>query len=243
MTVAPDRVAMTASACAVAAHLVLFVGVRPSNNGAGMGRAVVPKTLYLSQASEGSSMAGGDVRTVQSPVIFSLPSDMGFSRAHLQQPVQTPRFLLQPPRPDSFLEVDLAAQDGRESLSLNELMLTAGEGAAPGLPADVFPLVEKRPAARRVHLAPELRERLVGGIVLPTELNRAVAAPWEVHATISVSGQGNVEHVFLDQPLDAPTLNRQVLRLLYGLQFQAGGRVEGGIEIYSPDAGAAEVEK
>jgi len=169
---------------------------------------------------------------------------MGFSRDLLESDLRTKLTFTQRAESDNFLEVGDSAHAGDARLVPQELMLTTGENAGPRLPEATFQTLEKRRTGRRVHIAPELKARLVGGVVLPPELNQETETAWQVRADVSISGQGVVRHVFLDQPLESAPLNQQVLQLLYGLRFKPGaGPVEGYIEIYSPektpDGGAA----
>ena len=110
------------------------------------------------------------------------------------------------------------------------------------MPEVVVDAAPSRTTGTRVVLAPELKTRLVGGIVLPPELNGSVETPWEVHASVSVSEQGSVSHILLEQPLESPERNQQVLRLLYSLRFKAGDPVESGIDIYSPETNGGLVQ-
>ena len=66
-------------------------------------------------------------------------------------------------------------------------------------------------------------------------------AAWEVRADITVSSEGVVEHVFLEQPLETAALNQSILRLLHGLRFKPGDNtMVGHIEVYSPGTGSGE---
>jgi len=236
MTSNPSRRSIELAVClAVMMHLLLFMLMRPASSPV-VGVRVPPATSYLPQSAEQLPMSGNAVRTIKSPVVFSLPSSMGFSRELLQQDVSTRLTISQQVQPERFLEIESAGPGGDALVVPQELMLTAGGAAAPRLPVGNVEALEKRPSARRVHLAAELKERLVGGVVLPPELNQEVEAPWEVRASVSVSTQGSVKHVFLDQPLASAPLNQKVLQLLYGLRFKSGGPVEGSIEIYSPES-------
>ena len=85
-------------------------------------------------------------------------------------------------------------------------------------------------------LASVLKDRLVGGIVLPSELNQPVGKPWEVHATIRISAPGAIESVILDHPLESAALNRQIVQLLNDLRVKPGQAAEVSIELYSPVA-------
>ncbi len=216
---------------AVAMHLLLFMAVRPSVGSSQATRPTPPGTCYLAKVPK----LGNDIRTLGSPVLFSLPSKMGFSRDLLESDLRTKLTFTQQAESDTFLEVDSAARTDAVRFVPQELMLTAGGSAGPRLPEATFQTLEKRRPSRRVRIAPELKARLVGGVVLPPELNQETETAWQVRADVSISRQGVVRHVFLDQPLESAPLNQQVLQLLYGLRFNLGdGPVEGSIEIYSP---------
>lgn len=235
MTDAPNRGIFTAAILAVALHALLFLA-RPGNGKGVAGVLVAPKTRYLVQLEQNLSMTGSEIRTVKSPVVFSLPSSVGFSRALLENDVATPlNTFSRPEQSENFLDVDLAPVAGQDALVPRELMLTSGEPGAPGVPSDVYQTVAERPSARRVTIAPELKDRLVGGVVLPPALNQEVEKPWEAKASVTVSEAGNVQHVFLEKPLEQAQLNQQVLQLLYGLRFKPGRLVEGEVGIYSPE--------
>lgn len=228
---------------AVAMHLLLFIVVRPVNGSGLSGALVPPETHYLAPPSGSVPEPGIDIRTVWSPLLFSLPSEMGFSRDLLQEKLRTRLTFRQSDATESFLEVDLASRKVGEELVSQELLVAAGRKMAPHPPSSASRLLENQPAPRRVYVDPELKARLVGGVVLPPELNMPVDAAWEIHADMRISKQGTVQHVFLEQPLEAASLNQAIIRLLHGLGFKSGdGPVEGRIEIYSPGAAPGEGE-
>lgn len=237
MTAAGKWRAMELAVCLAAMmHLLLFMAVRPTTGKGRPGSVVPPETHYLAAPASRLSTAGGNVRMVWSPVLFSLPSKMGFSRDLMQDNLRTRLTFTQPDETESFLEVESALRSDRGTGIPKKLMITSGRTAAPQLPVGTSLPVGKRPSARRIYLDPELKERLVGGVVLPPELNKEKTAPWEIRADMSISKQGVVQHVFLEHPLEAATLNQAVIHLLYGLRFELGdGPVEGRIEIYSPE--------
>ena len=225
-----------AAALAVILHLALFVAVRPSPAKGLSGVPSPPDTYYLAKA--GNLLTGNeiDARQVWSPLLFSLPSEKGFSNESLSKTPHSPAFDLSPSGLGHFLELDVPTRTTGAQVLPKTFMLTAVEKLAPQLPASEFRPEGKLLSARRVYVAPELKERLVGGIILPPELNQEVDEAWEVHASISISEEGEVRHVFLDQPLEPPQLNSQVQRLLRSLRFKPGiSSVDGRIEIYSPE--------
>ncbi len=225
-----------AASLAVILHLALFALVRPAPGDRLSGTLVPPNTHYLAKAPGTLPVNETDARLVWSPLLFSIPSKMGFSSDLLQKKPHTPSTYLPPAELGSFLDVHVSAQGTGVQIFPQELMLTTFESPAPQLPASAFLPESKPPAARRVYVAPELKERLVGGIVLPPELNKETDTAWEVHASVSISGQGAVRHIFLDQPLESAELNGRILQLLHGLRFKPGAApVDGRIEIYSPE--------
>lgn len=238
MTRAPARGIVAATFFAVLLHAALFVLVRPGTHVKLGGIPVVPNTAFLGHTGGTLPRMGNDPRVVNSPVLFSLPSAMGFSRELLKQDVQTRLSFSQQVEPEQFLDAALMQKKG--VLASQDLMISPLVLQSPSIPADIFMKQEKGPSARRVTLAPELKDRLVGGVVLPQELNQPAEKSWEVRAEISVSEQGTVRHVFLNQPLESAPLNMRILQLLYGLHFNPGEPVEGVVEIYSPESKPAE---
>lgn len=239
-----ERQTFTLAICLAAMmHLWLFMGFRPAGGSGLAGSRVPPATHYLASSSDSSSATGIDVRTVWSPVVFSLPSEMGFSRDRLQEKLHTRLAFKQPAETQSFLEVDPVSPSAAMQTAPQKLMLTADRRMAPRPPALDFSFSEDFPAPRRVYMDPGLKERLLGGIVLPPELNKAEGSAWEVRAEITVSEEGAVQHVFLEQPLDTSVLNQSIVRMLHGLRFKPGDRpVEGCIEVYSPESNPEEDE-
>ena len=217
-----------AASLAILLHLLLFLAVRPSGGHGLVSAPKPPETHYL---SSGSAL-GDDARITGSPVLFSLPSRLGFSHALLHAGLRTRLTLKQRKEADAFLEIDPAPPEAAPE----KLMLTAGGNSAPELPETAVQPLKKQPSAQRIHISPGLKERLVDGIVLPPELNRETATAWQVQAEVGISSRGEVLHVFLDRPLEPEALNQQVLQLLHGLRFKPGDApAEGRIELYSPE--------
>lgn len=227
---------------AMTMHLLLFIAIRPASGDGLTGALVPPRTHYLARSSGPVSTKGSDVRTVWSPILFSLPSELGFSRELLREKLSTRLTFRQPSETESFLSIDPALRNVGTGTPLRKLMITSGgDAASRTLPTPAFQLPGTRPAPSRVYVTPELKERLVGGIVLPPELNKTGDEAWGIRADIIVSGEGGVQHVFLERPLEAVPLNQAIIRLLHGLRFKPDGRpVEGRIEIYSPTPSSGE---
>jgi hypothetical protein len=219
---------------AVMMHLFLFLAVRSPGPASLPGVLVPPETHYMGSPSDRSTFSGVDARTVWSPVMFSFPSELGFSRELLEDDLRTRLTFSKANASENFLEVDVVSGEGDVQIDPQELMITKSVSSYQLTPETFTPLQE-RPSANRIYVAPELKDRLIGGVVLPPVLNKVPAEAWEVHADVSISKQGQVKHVLLEQPLESAGLNQDVIRLLYGLHFQSAEQpVEGRIDIYSP---------
>lgn len=237
MTLVPSKGMLLASAVALLMHLCLFTVVRSSDGGERTEVLVSPQTRYA-EPSPTKDATNEMVRVVDSPIIFSLPSQMGFSRSLGVDDVQTRKTFMQPPiRSEHFLQTSENAQTASDHIHPERLMISAAR-REPFLPEPVAAEPAPFPSSKRVILSSGLQDRLMGGIVLPAGLNKTFDKPWMVHAFINISDQGEVEHVLLDQPVEPASLNREILHLLYTLRFKPGKALDGNIDIYSPDSGS-----
>lgn len=227
---------MMALGIAILSHGLMFAFTRPLYRTSSAFAVTVPPLTRYNIETEALDDATANGRLLNSPVLFSLPSEAGFSSGLAANDVQTRKTFTQAQlRSEQFLQLGSPLRRKDQALQAEELMISAA-ARRPILPEKGPDVVRTFPASRRVMLDPALRERLMGGIVLPAELNREVEQPWQVTASLSISDQGAVDHVFIEKPLVPASLNRQVLRLLYGLRFRPGEGTIGTIEICSPEA-------
>lgn len=234
----PGRPLLLAAGIAVAMHGLLFA-VSPADR-RGKPASNAPRTAYLfkDRFSAGTN-AIQSIRVVRSPVVFSLPSAMGFSRELAENDVQTRKEFAQQVRAESYLDVTALIRPSEERIDPARLMVHA-KPADPGLPRQTPNTRDQAPVFRRINMDRDLRNRLMGPVILPEELNRPVETPWEVRATLTVSAEGLVDHVFLEKPLEPAALNQQVLQLLRELRFKSGEATEARVEVYSPETIIAE---
>ncbi len=220
---------------AVVMHLLLFVAAGPTENGSMPEMASVQPYTHYSLPAKDGDMDEAVIRAVESPVVFSLPSALGFSREMLGCEVHTSKSFQQPVRNEQFLDVEPSVRGLNKTPDFSQLMVTAVD-RTPKPPALTVGVERPFPASSRVMIPPELENRLVGELVLPAEMNRPAETPWLVHASISISKEGMVTHVLFDQPLEPESLNNLALRWFYRLRFTAGAALESSIEIYSPES-------
>ncbi len=223
---------------AVMMHLLLFIGVRPANSASLAKVFIPPQTDYLAPSSGSVPVSGHYARKIWSPILFSLPSEMGFSQGLFDHDVRTALKFSKPTQYESFLDIDAVPRGSGMQINSKALMISAYGVAPPHPSTGPVQRVKKDPIGHRIYMDSDLKKRLVGGIILPPSLNQEVHSTWQACAEISLTPQGLVKHVFLEQPLESEALNQEVIRMLHGLRFKpAEHSTEGRIEIYSPEAG------
>ena len=199
----------------------------------------VPHARFLpGQAVVAGGAAQGDLRVMWSPVLFALPTPMGFSRApsdgegHDRPRVQRPSIeplLLSPPPAMSASAVVTAVP-----------LPTFADGAHFQLDeaAPVFALLPANTNLLTVEIVGDLAgfQALEKPLpVLPPELT---ADSWTVIAHIDLDRFGNVRHVFLDPPSSLAAFNAQLLQALYRWRFAAiTTEVHGAIHLHHAAVG------
>ena len=143
MTLVLKRESVLLAALAVAIHVFLFLTLHVSADGEGMLAPPPPRTSYLGANERIAGAAETDVRLIQSPVIFAVPSAMGFSRELLAQKARTRIILSQPKQTEQFLSV-VPLEEASARIPRNLLMVSAIGGTKPRLPDFVA-----RPAVHR----------------------------------------------------------------------------------------------
>lgn len=226
--------AVTAIGTALLMHILLFLAAKPSNVNGLVFIPSPPETNYAMPTAEGAVEMVA-VRMIKSPTLFSLPSELGFSRELKLNDVQNKKTItpLQV-HSESFHTIDFGARENGKQLHPRELMISETQREAI-LPSGKSLPIQPRMGAKRIYLSPELERRLMGSVELPPDLVMPADQPWTVRASVHVSAQGAVEHVMLEQPLDSPSLNQQVLQMIYKLRFTPGDAVDSSLEIYSPE--------
>ena len=189
-----------------------------------------PHVRYLATQTAGT--AGGaqsDLRVMWSPVLFALPTPMGFSRAsaagegrdhpRIQRPVIEP-VLLQPAPVGTGLPV---VQVPTRPPFLDGVNFRL-DGIAP-----VFPAVQ----ASSNTLAFEFLDGLAGGRALDTPLPALpadlVADAWSIVAHLDVGREGGVRDVFLEVPTSSPEFNAAVAQALYHWRFAPASTAVSGV--------------
>lgn len=213
---------------AIVLHLCLFV--LTSSAPQKKSTPLPPHTQYIASSKENNTLS--NARVLWSPVLFSLPSTLGFSQKLLQQKMKSPKTDFQQTDIESFLPIDPTTKNRNEKTDIRSLMIsTQPIPLQPPLAIKSTP----RPLSPRFNLTPTLKNRMTGELILPLALNQPAETPWEINAEITVSPDGKVQHVLLDHPLESAILSQSVIYVLQDLQFKKSEQTtEGFIHIYSP---------
>ncbi|MBN2704228.1 MAG: hypothetical protein JXR23_08455 [Pontiellaceae bacterium] len=231
------RGALIATGIAVGLHVVLFLGVPKTETSDSMLRRKAPFTGYnVFPATADDVLSGVNaVRVFNSPVHFSLPTSMGFSRFLKMKRAEARTFFVPQVEPaETFLDMELPVQPIRSAEDFHKLQVLRADRSLVVPPINtvstgmVFP--------KCFLMDDVLQDRLAADPVLPEEFNQPVEKAWEILATVQVTESGRVEHVFLEHPLENAALNQKILQFLYGLRFKPGASIEAKARIYSPEA-------
>lgn len=218
-------------------HLILFgFSARPATRGTAW--PVVPAVTYLPLPVD-NTVTGfqRDVRAVWSPILFSLPSAVGFSHAAL-----TNRIGFQPP-----LEIPPAAPFylHRAASEFEPIALSAGgiaTGAMTGLPRSVpaggleLPALAMPVTSTGATLQVELSGSFGGGkfvdMRVPVDVSVMKEKPWEVSAFVKMNDEGRVVHAFLETPSPLREVNALLVRTLLAWRLQKPGAVRDGRVVF-----------
>lgn len=179
--------------------------------------AAVPAVAYLpvrALAAE-SAVERPDTRTLWSPVLFSLPSAAGFSRAPshaggLKPPLDLP----EEPLP-------VLAREGGNTTNRPTVL------AAVGAPDPVRDAARAL-AAPAILPRPPVVERIAGtaglpaGADLPVPASRRGAKAWEAEALVEFDAGGLATHVFVERSEAEPAVTADLARGLYRWRVPAG---------------------
>ena len=169
-----------------------------------------------------------DLRVMWSPVLFALPTPMGFSRApaagdgHDRPRVQRPNLepQLMPPPTASLKSVVPASKFPGFNDGAN-FRLDGAEPVFAAMPAATNSLTTEILGGLRD--TPCLEKPLPA---LPPEL---ISDSWAVAATLEVGREGRVQHVFLDPPSASAAFNVQLTQAFFRWRFAPSSAAAQGV--------------
>lgn len=209
-------------------------------------RSRVPEVAFLGPAPVAPGQQYDDVRVIESPVLMSLPTGIGFSGplAGSVKATQTPLFKDEPTvflrSPSAPFAVDPYGE------TLRKLGKTVTEPRMPTLPpTDPMPQSELGAAPAESRILMYWADRSGVPVAFPGAKvpEWAGTQPWEAVLFVSYSPDGWISHVMLEKPTPSKEANDNLLRMVRAsgieppgatgqarlvVRFMPAGKAEGG---------------
>jgi hypothetical protein len=199
----------------------------------------VPRVVYLPAESETLTPTGAtaEARMLWSPVLFSLPTSLGFSRDALTNEVRMRPPLGQYGGFTNFLERtthDAPVLEPLPSADLRQAAAGTPEVVAmPDSESPAFDLVSASTSALfQVMLLDGLAGRRFAEARLPVHPWVNGAKPWEAVAYLELDGGGRVVHAFIENPSPSETLNARLAQVLRGWRLAEPGSADSGRVVF-----------
>lgn len=219
----------------------------PVNPSFRMPPSTAPSVRFLAEPKSSSGAPGMDIRTVRSPAVFSLPSDVGFSAGALtnriggRPPLQVPggeALFLAPSRsaaPEAGFrfapELDQSVRQVLTNLTdrLSDTRVFPGPAV---LRTDV-----------QVELSAGLERRRLRVMDVPQGEALLKESPWEATAFVDFNEEGKVTAVFMEERTSFDDVNAALIRALWRWQVENAKDPFGGrVTFRSPGRPQAAVE-
>lgn len=219
---------MTVLACALIFQAVWWIGLTPRPAESPAPDPAPPRvSLWRLPLLDGDEHdPAEDPISLWSPVLFALPSPVGFSRplmmasSGLRPPVQPPldaSMLLDRP---SFVRSDDPAVILDAPFPESHPRHRDPGLRPPG--RDGFPRpVGPRDPVLRVFFSGGLNENDFEERSLPVDAMEPGTSPWEIEAFLSVDEHGNVNRVILEKRAEDEQINRSITRALYAWRMDS----------------------
>lgn len=207
----------------------------------------IPHARFLpGRTTSADSEAQHDLRVMWSPILFALPTPMGFSRApaagagHARPRVQRPTLdpVLRPPPHD--------IPQGSIISAISLPVFAAGDQFSTDTGAPVFTVQPVGANTLEVELRGDLATLQPLEKPMPIVPAALAVDSWDVNAYVDIGREGSVRHVFLDPPSASPEFNAYLLQALYRWQFapapmERRGTISFHYTAAQPPASASEV--
>jgi len=220
---------------AVSWHVVWWVWLSADPIEARLVLPETPRVSYMPVTIDTLNSKGDihtKIRTLWSPALFSLPSQVGFSRSILTNEIG-----VRPP---------LAMPDG-DSRFLERLPSMRINMPAEPLPLDMNRVVKTLETyAPRASLSPVFTSLSVTGVIVKVELSEGLTGrhfkhmnlpelpalcrekPWEAAAWLEVDPEGRVTHVFLEKKSPAESYDADLVRNIFAWRLKNPGKTVTG---------------
>ena len=160
-----------------------------------------------------------DIRLVQSPIIFALPTKIGFSKDLLENEKEVDLFSVKSSEKEFFFKFDKDVfRSLKQPLSFNDIK----QYQFSYEPIKTYKKLDKSENNLHYQLSKNLESILIDDSILIKNLASLEGDSWFVKASLYISENGFVDHVFIDD-ISEKTINKMsLLNALYNIKFKSG---------------------
>jgi hypothetical protein len=188
------------------------------------GSSGAPTVTFLPEPGPGGEEIAADARAIWSPAVFSLPSEVGFSRGALTNGIGG-RPPLQGPGSESLFLAPPAGAARESEFRYAPDLEDSVRGALTNLPdrvpeAYVFGATATTGTGVQVELSSGLERRRIRAMDVPPDDVLLKDKPWEVSAFVEFNREGKVSGVFLETKSSFEDVDAWLIHALWRWQVE-----------------------
>ena len=160
-----------------------------------------------------------DIRLIQSPIIFALPTKIGFSKRLSDHEKKVDLFSVKSSEKEFFFKFDKDVfRSLKQPLPFNDIK----QYQFSYEPIKTYKKLDKSENNLHYQLSKNLELILIDDSILIENLASLEGDSWFVKASLYISENGFVDHVFIDD-ISEKTINKMsLLNALYNIKFKSG---------------------
>ena len=160
-----------------------------------------------------------DIRLIESPIIFALPTKIGFSKDLFENENKVDLFFAKSPEKEAFFKFENNISDvSKKSLLFKEIE----KFKSANNPNIYYESVEKSNNFIEYKLSKNLEKITENKLIFLLEDEDLKINDWSAKATLHISKDGFVKHVFIDDISEKSINKMTLINMLYNIKFKSG---------------------
>ena len=160
-----------------------------------------------------------DLRLIQSPIIFALPTKIGFSKDLFENEKKVELFFSKSSEKEAFFEFENnTSYISKKSLLFEE----TGKLKPLNISSISYENLEKKNNFIEFKLSKNLEQIIIDELPLLFDEENLKIDGWYAKATLHISEDGFVEHVFIDDISEKSINKMNLINKLYNIKFKSG---------------------
>ena len=160
-----------------------------------------------------------DIRLIESPIIFALPTKIGFSKDLFENENKVDLFFAKSPEKEAFFKFENNISDA----SKNSLLFEEIEKfKSANIPNIYYENVEKKNNLIQYKLSKNLEQIIENKLIFSLDDEDLKINDWFAKATLHISKDGFVRHVFIDDISEKSINKITLINMLYNIKFKSG---------------------